>query len=323
MLTESDTVVATICVELAAVTDRLAPVTAVEFATLAATVLPVVFLTTLSAAATETEIADTATLIEADMAVAVIDEDSDALTVTAPAPALIEPPSMRAIAESCTELKTFAPAMLSATPTPPGLIATLRLAATAVATIVAWSVAVTDTELAATVLDAVVALTDVAMSLVATAPARATAPAIPPVGEAATAIATPTGVATIVAVFEALTRTAPVTVTGAWSTVAVTLSATVLSATDALRLIAIAAPAFGDAATLTDSDTVVATICAESEAVTARLAPVTEVGLITVAATVLPIVFLTTLSAPATEIETTDTATLTDADTAVPTIEDS
>ena len=43
--------------------------------------------------------------------------------------------------------------MLTATPTPSGLIATLMLAATAVATIVAWSVAVTDTEPAITGLD--------------------------------------------------------------------------------------------------------------------------------------------------------------------------
>src|SRR4051812_12906888 len=149
------------------------------------------------------------------------------------------------------------------------------------------------------------------MSFVAMAPASATAPAIPPVGEAATAIATPTGVATIVALFEALTTTAPVTVTGAWFTVAVTLSATVLRATDALRLIAIEIPGFGAAATLTDSDTVVATISAESAAVTERLPPVTAVGFVTLAATVLPIVFLTTLSAAATAIETTDSATLT------------
>ena len=236
--------------------------------TVAATVLPIVFLTTLSAPATEIETTDTATLTAADTAVPTIDDDSDALTVTAPPPALIEPPSIRAIAESCTVLNAFAPAMLSATPTPPGLIATLRLAATAVATIVAWSVAVTDTELATTGLDTIVAVTEVAMSLVATAPARATAPATPPLGEAATAIETPTGVAVIEAVFDALTTTAPVTVTGVLSTVAVTLSVTVFSATDALRLIAIAAPAFGDAAMLTDSDTVVATIATESVAVT-------------------------------------------------------
>src|SRR3954468_17779893 len=214
MLTESDTVVATICAESGAVTVRLEPLTNGAFATAAVTTLPTVFLTTLSAPATETEVADTATLIEADTAVAVIDVASVALTVTAPV-AVTEPPSIRAIAESCTVLKAFAPAMLTATPTPCGLIATLMLAATAVATIDALSVAVTDTELATTGLDTIVAVTEVAMSFVATAPARPPAPATAPFGAAATAIATPTGVATIDAVFEALTRTAPVTLTGA------------------------------------------------------------------------------------------------------------
>src|SRR4051794_6327526 len=126
------------------------------------------------------------------------------------------------------------------------------------------------------------------MLLVATAPARATAPATPPLGEAATAIETPMGVATIEPVFDALTTTAPVTVTGARSIVAVTVSLTVFSATDALRLIAIAAPGVDEAAMLTDSDTVVATIETESVAVTDRLPPLTALALITVAETVLP-----------------------------------
>src|SRR4051794_34428434 len=156
MLTDSDTVVATISAESAAVTERLEPVTAVELAKVAATVFPIVFLTTLSAAATEIETIDRATLTEAETAVPTIDEASEALTVTAPPPALIEPPSIRAIAELCTVLKALAPAMLIATPTPSGLIATLRLAATAVATIVAWSVAVTETELATTGLATIV-----------------------------------------------------------------------------------------------------------------------------------------------------------------------
>src|SRR4029079_16132839 len=120
--------------------------------------------------ATEIATIETETLIAADTAVGTIVDDSDALTVTAPPPASIELESIRAIAESCTELRTLAPAMLSATPAPPGLTATLRLAATAVATIVAWSVAVTDTELATTLLATIVALTEVAMSLVAKAP---------------------------------------------------------------------------------------------------------------------------------------------------------
>src|SRR3954471_22120047 len=94
------------------------------------------------------------------------------------------------------------------------------------------------------------------------------------------------------------------------------MSATVFSATDALRLIAIATPGSFDAAMLTESDTVVATMCAESVAVTERLAPLTA-PFSTDAATVLPIEFLTTLSAPATETEIADTATAIEAEIAV------
>jgi len=278
--------------------------------------LPIVFFTTLSAPATEIEIVETATLIEAEKAVAVIVDDSNARTSTRPRPVSTEPPSIRAIAESCTVLNAFAPAMLTATPTPCELNPTLRLAATAVAMIVAWSVAVTETEAATTGLATILALTDVAMSLVATAPARATAPAMPPLGAAATAIATPTGVAVIWAVFDALTTTAPGTVTGALSTVALTLSAIVFRATDALRLIAMSAPASVDAARLSDSDTVVAMISAESSAVTESADAPTE-PFLTEADTVFPIELVTTLSAPAAATDTTDTAAAIEAEIAV------
>jgi len=100
----------------------------------------------------------------------------------------------------------------------------------------------------------------------------------------------------------------------------VTLSVTVFSATDALRLIAIAAPGSFDAAMLTESETVVATICAESVAVTASPVPLTE-PFTTDAETVLPIEFVTTLSAPATETEKADTATAIEAEIAVAVID--
>ncbi len=102
---------------------------------------------------------------------------------------------------------------------------------------------------------------------------------------------------------------------------ALTLSVTVFSATDALRLIAIAAPGSFEAAMLTESDTVVATICAESVAVTESPVPLTA-PFSTEAETVFPIEFVTTLSAPATATETADTATAIEAETAVAVIDD-
>jgi hypothetical protein len=96
----------------------------------------------------------------------------------------------------------------------------------------------------------------------------------------------------------------------------VTLSATVFSATDALRLIAIAAPASSDAAMLTESETVVATICAESVAVTDSPLPLTA-PFLTDADTVFPIEFCATLSAAEIATDDADTAALIDAEIAV------
>src|SRR5262249_26667921 len=208
----SETVVATIGAVSEAVT-LTGPLCTVELPLIVAvTALPIVFVTRLSAPATEIEIAETATLIAADTAVPVIDDVSDALTVRAPPPVLTVLPSIFATAESWIVLIALPPAMLTARPAPWLPIATLRLAATAVAKIVAWSVAITDREPAPTVLEAIVALTGVAMSFVATAPARATAPA-PPLDEAPTPIAIPTGVEVIDAVLDALTTTWPVAAT--------------------------------------------------------------------------------------------------------------
>src|SRR3954451_6283237 len=142
MLTESDTVVATMCAESVAVTERLAPLTA-PFPTDAATVLPIELVTTLSAPATETENADTATAIEAEIAFAITDDDSDALTVTAPV-TVTGLASTVAVTTSWTPLKAFAPAIATATPAPSPPSATLRLAAMEVATMVALSFADTD-----------------------------------------------------------------------------------------------------------------------------------------------------------------------------------
>jgi hypothetical protein len=146
-LIDRDTVVATIWTESDALTESELPET-VLFATDADTVFPIVFVTTLAAPAIEREIADTATLIEAETAVAVIDADSEALNVTAP-PAVTGLPSIAALTESWMSFAAAAPASATATPRPWFPIDTDRLAATAVDVIVALSEATTETAPAA------------------------------------------------------------------------------------------------------------------------------------------------------------------------------
>ena len=94
------------------------------------------------------------------------------------------------------------------------------------------------------------------------------------------------------------------------------MSATVSRATDALSAIATATPLFA-IPRLSDNETVVAVMLAVSSAVTERLAPLTLAPFTTDAVTVLPIVFTTTLSAPATEMDVADNARLIDADVAL------
>src|SRR5262245_57031203 len=90
------------------------------------------------------DVAERAALIDAETPTASIDEDSVAARVGAP-PAVTGAPSMRAVTVSVISSIATAPAMLTATPTAWLPIATLRLAAAALATIVAPSAAVTET----------------------------------------------------------------------------------------------------------------------------------------------------------------------------------
>jgi hypothetical protein len=262
------------------VADTRTPVAAltVDPTTWASTVVDVVLVADVPAPASDTEPASTpaATEIEAATGVAVIDEDSVAVTSTAP-------PEDVSVEES-TPARTVLLIVLLATATPSARETaklptdTLRLATTAVETIVEVSVAETvsdpgaDTPCAgAEVFDAS-AVVDALTLFRVMAPPRATAPATP--CDPATATATPTAVAVIEVVDEAVTAIVPVlAVTFEESIWALVVSVTLLVETATLRAAANVKPDPADAATA--RPTAVATIVAVSVAETVTLVPLT------------------------------------------------
>src|SRR5262245_43322933 len=185
-----------------------APLTVLTPTSAETTLWTVVFATgTPTAPATPITPVPTPRLTAAAVAVIVTVADSDAVTETAPVAVTVDGSTLAATVSLTVVVARAAPIESETAPCPTEM---LRLAAAGVAVIDAASDAetVTAPPFAVTVLSATVALTGVATVVVATAPAAAIAPAIP-FGDAAIAIAIPTGVEGIGAGFAGETETAP------------------------------------------------------------------------------------------------------------------
>lgn len=283
----------------------------------ASTMSPTVFVATGTAAATETDVADTETLSDADTGVAVIVDDSVAVTATSPLDVMIDGSTI-AFALLLIVLTATAPPIATETPTLP--TATLRLATTGFDSIVAASDALTVTSPPDTVLSRTLPSAEVWIVFVVAAPPSATAPLTPP--EPATATATPTAFAVIVGVVDAATVTAPVPAdTTDETTDAVTRSEMSLRATEA----ASAPPRakVGPTESAMEAATATAEMVALSEAETVTSCALT-VLLVTDAVTDVVVVLSVIDAAPdrLTEMADTEMAALIEAATGVAVIDE-